>query len=342
MVALERGKPLSFFIENPHAAGFWCGMNASAPLSFSSFVLSPSFWSKRAEHQSQAPDEESQRRILGAFVDEMHKAGASPFMLVGMFDEMSGRTQKEAQGGRGMPPASTPPAAPAAPAAPANPNKIEPNDGIWNSTKAFFGSQDAARAKALAVASKEHPVIDVAAKSIYGDNDVGRADMYLKYNDGDTSGAIGDLFGAIKASPAVKEWAPAVLPALGALGMGRLSGLGWGGSLALAGGAGLIGREAGAAGGYGKLFQNVRSGLSGAGAPPVAPPQAAAAQGEPVRTAAPAAPTAPAAAPAAPEAAAPVKNTQDQGEAPATKTKAEQTQQANSENASEQKVKKEE
>ncbi len=213
-------------------------------------VSTPGFWNKLASNDNDAPVHLRQENFLRGFIHEMKEAGASPFAVAGFMDEMSKLADTSytisPEGGMVV-------------------NQAGPLDKLWSAAgdytrgfrdkaKILMGTQDdSVHVRAInSAAAEKSPFVSGIGKAVFSDPSR-QAVFNVMLNNGQYMDAASMAANHIGSSETVKRWAPVVVPALASVAAGRLSGLGWGGSLALGAGAGLLGNEAHARGGWGNL-----------------------------------------------------------------------------------------
>lgn len=254
-------------------------MNPSAqPISVNDILSAPAFWSKLAAVDDERTPER-QENVLHGFIHEMKTAGASPFLIAGLLDGMS--KEADAATATGYTVTPTGQVAPVAGDHWWNNIKAE-SGGWWDKTRHFLGNDDPALVSKIVNhdAAASHPTVSGIGKAIFSDPQQ-QAAFNIHLGNGEYGKALSMAGDHIGSSDMVKKWAPTVVPALAGVGAGRLAGMGWGGSLALGAGAGLLGHEAHAVGGY----QNLSNDLLGTKFPGTARPTPPAAPAEAARLA---------------------------------------------------------
>ena len=231
-------------------------MNPPAPsISVADIVSSPGFWTKLAADDDKNITPERQEHFLRGFMHQMEKAGASPFLVAGLLDGMSKEADATTTG------YSVTPSGQIAPAPGSGHwwnNLKATSGGWWDKTRHYFGNNDPALISKIVnhETAQAHPIVSSIGSTIFKDPQQ-QAAFNVHLGNGDYMKAISMASDHIGASDMVKKWAPSVVPAIAAVGVGRLSGLGWGGSLALGAGAGFLGHQAHEVGGYKNLSNDV-------------------------------------------------------------------------------------
>jgi hypothetical protein len=201
----------------------------------------------------------------------MKTAGVSPFLIAGLMDGMSKEAVDTATG------YTVNPAGQVTGGGNFWDNLKAESGGWWDRTRHFFGNNDPGLIGKVVnnEGAKTSPIASNIAKTIFKDPNQ-QASFLVHMGNGNFMDAASMAANHIGSSDMVKKWGPTVVPALASVGLGRLSGMGWGGSLALGAGAGLLGHQANAAGGYKNLSNDLLgTSFPESTRPPVVPTEAA-------------------------------------------------------------------